>query len=111
MIDQKAAIPWKNGLCVLHKEHRPQPALLEQHHIIPVWMQEKVFGKDAPHFPEKEIVCSTGHTNVHVMIDNVVQGFFMPMPYVSRKEKVLATQAISFARQYGIGLFKRPSGG
>lgn len=90
-----ATLEWAPGLCVLHKQHRPQPALLEKHHYIPVWMQMQVWGKIK--LPETIIVCPTGHTNLHVYIDHMVRSMYKSLPYISRNEKRYALAAVVFA--------------
>ncbi len=56
--------------CVLHKTHRPQPWVLEAHHVIPLaWTREL-------QKPESRTIptCGTGHDAIHHALRSLIKG-------------------------------------
>lgn len=54
--------------CQVHGYHRPRPHINELHHVWPV-------GDGGPNIAANRIVtCSTGHNNIHALIDEYRRG-------------------------------------
>lgn len=52
--------------CEVHGYHWPPPIETEGHHIYPVYLQNRVFGKIE--LPNLIWVCDTGHKNIHALL-------------------------------------------
>jgi hypothetical protein len=65
--DERHAVP-PGSVCALHRFHRPTPLRLVVHHVWPV-------GMGGPNRAvNREIVCDTGHANVHELLAALVAG-------------------------------------
>lgn len=86
--------------CVLHRTHAPTPASSELHHVFPLYLQARKFDDVDPNKPatahdkERVPVCGTGHSDVHLAIDDMLAGRARRAG-VGRTEQELALTAIA----------------
>jgi hypothetical protein len=93
-------LPFGTVGCALHRRHDPDPAASELHHKFPLYLQKRVWPDVDPSRPstahdrERVPVCGTGHSDVHLAIDALMEGAPRPIG-VGRAEMAMAREAIA----------------
>lgn len=84
--------------CRCVARHNPLPVEVELHHLIPQWMQQRVWGRvrDQTLIP----VCPTTHMNIHALINATLHG--VPPPHASAYTRAQAAPALAFARAHNL---------
>ena len=81
--------------CELHKYHWPPVLETEGHHDLPVYLQNRVYGRIT--VPDLTWVCDTGHKNVHAWIYFLLgERKHSPARRGTRSEMALAMKAVEW---------------
>lgn len=71
-----ARLPFEAAPCPCVHRHVPKPIMVEQHHVLPKGLQEKLWGKIR--HPQTVPLCSNAHESVHHLLDLMLAG--KPLP-------------------------------
>lgn len=80
--------------CELLSFHQPRPTRTQGHHIHPVYLQNRVYGKIQD--TELRWLCGTCHDNVHEWLSYLLGEAREPSPHPGRAAKQLAYEAFSW---------------
>lgn len=91
-------VPFTPTGCVLHKSHRPRPSRLEKHHILPLYLQNRL-DLETP-VTDTVLMCEGGHTDVHVALNVLLVNAPMPKG-VGAAERKFARLALRMFVDHG----------